>query len=92
MISFYGSDILNKGDDGDDDRHALIIDRTIFYPQGGGQPADTGFIRISGSDLKFVVQDVRSKHGTVSLSIYLLHKVKYWFFCYFSKFLKFFVQ
>ncbi|KAK4256624.1 hypothetical protein QN277_006327 [Acacia crassicarpa] len=50
---------------GDDERNALILDRTIFYPQGGGQPADTGFIRISGSDCKFVVQDVRSKDGIV---------------------------
>ena len=52
-----------KGDDG---RNALILDRTIFYPQGGGQPADTGFIHVSGSDLKFVIQDVRSKEGIVS--------------------------
>nr|AFK37627.1 unknown [Lotus japonicus] len=51
-----------KGDDG---RHALILDRTIFYPQGGGQPADTGFICIEGSDIKFVVHDVRSKDGIV---------------------------
>ncbi|XP_054821362.1 uncharacterized protein LOC129320155 [Prosopis cineraria] len=51
-----------KGDDG---RNALILDRTIFYPQGGGQPADTGFIRVSGSDCQFVVQDVRSEDGIV---------------------------
>ncbi|XP_061349200.1 uncharacterized protein LOC133294531 [Gastrolobium bilobum] len=50
---------------GDDDRHALILDRTIFYPQGGGQPADTGLVHIDGSDIKFVVHDVRSKDGIV---------------------------
>ncbi len=27
---------------------AVILDQTIFYPQGGGQPTDTGYIR-SGS-------------------------------------------
>ncbi|KAK7292277.1 hypothetical protein RIF29_08055 [Crotalaria pallida] len=51
-----------KGDDG---REALILDRTIFYPQGGGQPADTGFLHIHGLDYKFVVNDVRSKDGIV---------------------------
>nr|ACJ84608.1 unknown [Medicago truncatula]AFK34632.1 unknown [Medicago truncatula] len=51
-----------KGDDG---RHVLILDRTIFYPQGGGQPADTGFLIIHDSNIKFVVHDVRSKDGIV---------------------------
>lgn len=40
-----------------DGRTAIILDRTIFYPQGGGQPCDTGII--SGSDTRFVVTDVR---------------------------------
>jgi len=52
-----------KGDDG---RHVLILDRTIFYPQGGGQPADTGFVLIHGLENKFLVSDVRSKDGIVS--------------------------
>ncbi|KAJ7955088.1 alanine--tRNA ligase [Quillaja saponaria] len=52
----------SKGEDG---RHALVLDCTIFHPQGGGQPADTGFICISGLDLKFKVQDARSKDGLV---------------------------
>ncbi|KAF5736983.1 alanine--tRNA ligase cytoplasmic [Tripterygium wilfordii] len=51
-----------KGDDG---RRALILDSTIFHPQGGGQPADTGFITIVDLNLKFTVQDVRSKDGIV---------------------------
>ncbi|GMY27723.1 Alanine-tRNA ligase, archaea [Fagus crenata] len=52
---------------GEDDRHALVLESTIFHPQGGGQPADTGFIQLadSDSDSKFVVQDVRSKDGIV---------------------------
>ncbi|XP_044500006.1 alanine--tRNA ligase [Mangifera indica] len=51
-----------KGDDG---RRALILESTIFHPQGGGQPSDTGFITAVDSDFKFIVQDVRSKDGIV---------------------------
>ncbi|KAM5568996.1 alanine--tRNA ligase [Rosa sericea] len=53
---------LVKGEDG---RTALVLDRTVFHPQGGGQPADTGFVAVAGSEVKFVVQDVRSKDGVV---------------------------
>lgn len=52
-----------KGDDG---RRALILESTIFHPQGGGQPSDTGLITAVDSDFKFIVQDVRSKDGIVS--------------------------
>ncbi|KAG7582199.1 Translation protein beta-barrel domain superfamily [Arabidopsis suecica] len=48
-----------------DGRIALILESTVFYPQGGGQPSDTGLIVFSGSDFKFSVQDVRSKDGIV---------------------------
>ncbi|CAA6654269.1 unnamed protein product [Spirodela intermedia] len=47
-------------------RHAIILDSTLFHPQGGGQPADTGFIAVSGyPGLKFIVEDVRSKNNGV---------------------------
>ena len=26
------------------DHNAIVLDRTIFYPMGGGQPGDTGII------------------------------------------------
>ena len=43
---------------------AIILDRTIFYPQGGGQPADQG--KISSENGTFVVSDVRmDENGTV---------------------------
>ncbi|XP_010259634.1 PREDICTED: uncharacterized protein LOC104598985 isoform X2 [Nelumbo nucifera] len=51
--------------EGDDGRRALILDSTIFHPQGGGQPSDTGFITDAGSNFKFVVEDVRLKDGLV---------------------------
>ncbi|XP_048320989.1 uncharacterized protein LOC107433272 isoform X2 [Ziziphus jujuba] len=56
----------SKGNDG---KEVLILENTIFHPQGGGQPADTGVITttdtVDDSDFKFVVQDVRSKDGVV---------------------------
>ncbi|XP_068659623.1 uncharacterized protein [Aristolochia californica] len=49
----------------EDGRQALMLDSTIFYPQGGGQPSDTGFISNGDGDFKFVVEDVRVKDGIV---------------------------
>ncbi len=41
----------------------VILDQTIFYPQGGGQPYYTG--TISNSDKKFLVEEVRFVDGIV---------------------------
>jgi misacylated tRNA(Ala) deacylase len=30
----------------------LVLDRTVFYPRGGGQPGDTGWIRWSGGQIE----------------------------------------
>ena len=38
-------------------RDYIILDQTIFYPQGGGQPYDTG--SITNSNGSFIVTDVR---------------------------------
>jgi Ser-tRNA(Ala) deacylase AlaX len=42
---------------------AVILDQTIFYAQGGGQPADTG--RIYTKDTEFKVNHVIHDSGTV---------------------------
>lgn len=47
----------------DDNKIALILDQTIFYPQGGGQPFDQGVI--SSDNNIFNVEEVRFKEGTV---------------------------
>jgi misacylated tRNA(Ala) deacylase len=44
------------------------LDKTAFYPTGGGQPNDTGIIRWEGSESKVV--DVSKKTGAV------LHKIE----------------
>ncbi len=47
----------------DNDRDVIILDQTLFYPQGGGQPYDTG-IMTSGA-AKFLVEEVRFVDGIV---------------------------
>lgn len=46
-----------------DDRHGVILDRTVFYPTGGGQPADTGIIRQKDGEVRVV--DVQLTKETV---------------------------
>ena len=30
------------------DHFAIVLDKTLFYPEGGGQPCDHGVIRFNG--------------------------------------------
>jgi len=46
-----------------DNRYGLILDRTAFYPMGGGQPADTGVIK--GKEGEIRVADVQMIKGSV---------------------------
>ena len=46
-----------------DDRYGVILDRTAFYPVGGGQPADTGIIE--GPRGRVEVIHVKMVNGTV---------------------------
>ncbi len=42
-------------------RDAVTLDQTVFYPQGGGQPYDTGVIESPAA--KFIVEEVRFADG-----------------------------
>jgi Ser-tRNA(Ala) deacylase AlaX len=46
-----------------DGKEVVTLDQTVFYPQGGGQPYDTG--EIDNEDTKFVVEEVRFVDGEV---------------------------
>src|SRR3990167_1338309 len=51
-----------------EDKPAIILDQTVFYPQGGGQPADQGFIVVAdsaGQKARFRVEMVRFADGLV---------------------------
>ncbi len=43
----------------------VILDRTIFYPEGGGQPSDIGFIGVKGKINKFPVINATKVKGVV---------------------------
>jgi alanyl-tRNA synthetase len=47
----------------DDDRYDVVLDQTMFYPEGGGQPPDHGWL--STDDLTAAVSDVQTVDGTV---------------------------
>lgn len=46
-----------------DNKTIVYLDKTIFYPQGGGQPYDTG--TITAGDIIFTVEEVLYADGTV---------------------------
>ena len=43
--------------------HEIILDRTAFYPEGGGQPGDTGYLQIG--DQKVEITDTHEKDGEI---------------------------
>jgi len=45
--------------------NVLILDQTVFYPQGGGQPYDTGIIQSPDKSFVFNVTEVRFIDGLV---------------------------
>ena len=45
------------------DHFAIVLDKTLFYPEGGGQPCDHGVIR--WADGKAEIFDVREKNDTI---------------------------
>eukprot|EP01018_Ginkgo_biloba_P003609 Gb_24716 [translate_table: standard] len=64
------------------DRIAVVLDSTILYPQGGGQPADNGYISDLDDQVKFRVEDVRSRDGVPGSD----PPFKYWAFVLVSSF------
>ena len=45
----------------DDQNHGVVLDRTAFFPGGGGQPADFGIL--NGQDYTFVVKRAKRTGG-----------------------------
>jgi Ser-tRNA(Ala) deacylase AlaX len=69
VVNVYAINALEESNrqlfkDAGDKHHVIVTERTIFHPQGGGQPSDTGVIR--GPSGEFTVTAVRmGANGTV---------------------------
>jgi Ser-tRNA(Ala) deacylase AlaX len=55
--------VLSLDSSVDSAQSVMVLDRTIFYPQGGGQPTDLG--RIAKDGAEFAVTKVSFSEGTV---------------------------
>jgi misacylated tRNA(Ala) deacylase len=47
--------------------HGVVLDRTVFYPAGGGQPADTGLLR--AQDATWTVTGARKAGGEITHTV-----------------------
>jgi misacylated tRNA(Ala) deacylase len=50
------------------DDHGVVLDATVFYPQGGGQPGDTGILRWEGGEAAVV----DTRHGDNGAIVHVL--------------------
>ncbi|MBS3790863.1 MAG: alanine--tRNA ligase, partial [Candidatus Thermoplasmatota archaeon] len=47
----------------DSDENEIVLDRTLFYPEGGGQPSDRGVLMTD--DMSYPVKNVRKNDGVI---------------------------
>ncbi|MDZ7830055.1 MAG: alanyl-tRNA editing protein [Halofilum sp. (in: g-proteobacteria)] len=48
-----------------DDEGGVVLDRTLFYPRGGGQPGDAGTLQLDNGTTCTVTDTVKGEAGTV---------------------------
>ena len=48
------------------ENNRVVLDRTVFYPLGGGQPGDSGILRMSDGTEWSVVDTVKDDHGRIT--------------------------
>ena len=45
------------------DEHGIRLDRTVFYPTGGGQPGDTGLLRLADGTTLAIADTIKGEAG-----------------------------
>ena len=63
LLYLYSDSLQAESEVIECDSLSVVLDKTIFYAQGGGQPADKGVIVCGESS--FAVEDVQKKDGSV---------------------------
>ena len=56
-------EVLERGDHDGGEHYDVVLDRTLFYPEGGGQPADHG--TLSTDNVTATITDVQSIDGVL---------------------------
>jgi Ser-tRNA(Ala) deacylase AlaX len=49
----------------DESTHILVLDRTIFHPQGGGQPSDRGHVVDETNNFQVLAVSARKEDGVI---------------------------
>ena len=57
-----------------ENKYHIELDKTYFYPEGGGQPSDTGFI--NGAAVTYVYEEDEKIYHVVEVKPLKIHKVK----------------
>jgi len=57
-----------------DNKYHIELDKTCFYPEGGGQPSDTGYI--NSIPVTYVYEDNKTVYHVVDVKPIKIHRVK----------------
>jgi len=57
-----------------ENQYHVELDKTYFYPEGGGQPSDTGYI--NGTAVTYVYEEDKKIYHVVEVKPLKIHRVK----------------